>query len=346
MIYINGRFLSQRITGIQRYAYEICCALQQIGVACTILAPTDIREEYDLTDLTVEIIDGKGSHWWEQVTLPRYMRRHHDGQLLLSLSGLSPLLYNRNILTIHDISYLLRPRSYSWTYCLYYQLMTPLIAKRAKKILTVSEFSKLELVDKLSIPAQKIEVVYNAVRPAAILPRDTKEKYMLAVGSLMPRKNIKRLLEAYCDMEHPDFDLYIVGGLYATYADAQLSDYADRKGVRFMGYVQGEALTRLYRNAAAYINPSLYEGFGIPLIEAMQQACPVVAADIPAFHEVCGEAALFFDPLDIRDMQDKMNRIMQDDALRRQLANKGTEQLNLFSWVKSAERIKNIIGNL
>ena len=346
MIYINGRFLSQRITGIQRFAYEICCALQQIGVPLTILAPSDIRDDYDLTDMSVEIIGGKGSHFWEQVTLPRYMKSHHDGQVLLSLSGLSPLCYAHTIMTIHDISYLLRPRSYTWAYCLYYQLMTPLIAKRAKKILTVSEFSKRELMEKLSIPAQKIEVVYNAVRPAAILPRDMQERYMLAVGSLMPRKNIKRLLDAYCGIEHPDFDLYIVGGLYATYADAQLSTYADRKGVRFMGYVQGEALTRLYRNAAAYINPSLYEGFGIPLIEAMQQACPVVVSDIPAFHEVCGEAALFFNPLDVRDIREKMQRIMQDDALRQQLANQGTEQVKQFSWVKSAERIKRMIEQL
>ena len=346
MIYINGRFLSQRITGIQRYAYEICCALQQIGVACTILAPTDIREEYDLTDLTVEVIDGKGSHWWEQVTLPRYMRRHHDGQLLLSLSGLNPLLYNRNILTIHDISYLLRPRSYSLAYCLYYRFMTPLVAKRAKKIITVSQCSKQEIVKYLHLQPDQIEVVYSAVRPRPLLPRDSNQKYLLAVGGPVPRKNIQRLLEAYCGMNHPDYQLYIAGGKHAVYANAEWSTYTHHAGVHVLGYVEEEEIIRLYRNATAYITPSLYEGFGTTNLEAMNQKCPVVAADIPAFHEVCGEAALFFDPLDIRDMQDKMNRIMQDDALRRQLANKGTEQLNLFSWIKSAERIKNIIGNL
>ena len=148
MVYINGRFLSQRLTGIQRFAYEICCALQQIGVEYTILAPADIRGDYDLKDLSVEVIGGKGSHYWEQVSLPLYMHRHHNGQLLVSLSGLSPLLYSNNILTIHDVSYLLRPRSYSWAYCLYYQIMTPLVAKRAKKIMTVSAFSKRELVDR------------------------------------------------------------------------------------------------------------------------------------------------------------------------------------------------------
>ena len=98
MIVINGRFLSQRLTGIQRFAYEICCALHQIGVEYTILAPADIRGDYDLKDLSVEVIGGKGSHFWEQITLLRYMKRHYDGQILLSLSGLSPLCYRRTIL--------------------------------------------------------------------------------------------------------------------------------------------------------------------------------------------------------------------------------------------------------
>lgn len=346
MVYINGRFLSQRLTGIQRFAYEICCALQQIGVEYTILAPADIRGDYDLKDLSVEVIGGKGSHYWEQVSLPLYMHRHHNGQLLVSLSGLSPLLYSNNILTIHDVSYLLRPRSYSWAYCLYYQIMTPLVAKRAKKIMTVSAFSKRELVDRLGLEAEKIGVVYNAVRPTDILPKSETERYLLAVGSLVPRKNIKRLLEAYCSIEQPDYDLYIVGGMHAIYANAELSAYADRKGVRFLGYVSGEELTRLYRNATAYTNPSLYEGFGIPLVEAMTQECPLVVSDIPAFHEVCGDAALYYNPLSVDDIREKINHIMQDAPMRRQLANEGTKQASRFSWKQSAMEIKKIIEEL
>ena len=346
MIVINGRFLSQRLTGIQRFAYEICCALQQIGVSFVILAPADIRDEYDLTGLSVKVIGGKGSHFWEQITLPRYMKSHYNGQLLLSLSGLSPLCYSHNIMTIHDVSYLLRPRSYSWAYCLYYQFMTPLIAKGAKKIITVSQFSKEELVSKLHIPAQQIEVVYNAVRPAVLKPRDKQENYLLTVCSLVPRKNIKRLLEAYCGIEHPDFDMYIVGGMHAVYADAELSAYTDRKGVRFLGYVSGEELTRLYRNATAYVNPSLYEGFGIPLVEAMTQECALVVSDIPAFHEVCSDAALYFNPLDAADMREKINKIMHDEPLRQQLIQEGTKQATRFSWEQSAMEIRRIIKEL
>ncbi len=345
-LYVNGRFLSQRMTGIQRFAYEICCALQQIGVPLTIIAPIDIREEYDLSNLSIDIIGGKGSHFWEQVTLPRYMRQKHNGHILLNLSGLSPILYNNNILTIHDISYQLRPRSYSLAYCLYYQLMTPLAAKRARKILTVSQFSKQELIDHLGIAPQRIAVVYNAVRPTPLLPREETERYLLAVGSLVPRKNIKRLLKAYCSIQEPDYALYIVGGMHAIYADAELSSYTTKKGVHFLGYVGGNKLTSLYRNATAYINPSLYEGFGIPLVEAMTQQCPVIVSDIPAFHEVCGEAARYFNPTDIQDIQDKMNLLMHDAELRKQLAERGFEQAKQFSWERSAEQIKQLIHAL
>jgi len=274
------------------------------------------------------------------------MRRHHNGQLLVSLSGLSPLLYRHTIVTIHDISYLLRPRSYSWAYCLYYQIMTPWAAKRAKKILTVSHFSKRELMEHLRLDAEKIEVVYNAVRPAALLPKEDKERYLLSVASLVPRKNIKRLLEAYCGIEKPDYALYIVGGMHTNYADTNLSTYVNKKGVKFLGYVNGEELNRLYRNATAYINPSLYEGFGIPLIEAMSQECAVVVSDIPAFKEVCGDAALYFNPTDIEDMRRQMNRIMHDEDLRQQLAEKGIGQVKLFSWEQSAQTIKRIIESL
>lgn len=343
MVVINGRFLSQRITGIQRFAYEICRSLQQIWVDYVILAPEDITQDYDLKDLPVEIIGGRGSHLWEQWTLPRYMKRHYDGKLLLSLSGLSPLLYKHNIITIHDVSYLLRPRSYSWLYCTYYQFMTPLIAKCAERILTVSEFSKRELVERLGLEAKKIEVVYNAVRSMALFPKEGRGRYILAVSSLVPRKNIKRLLEAYNRIEQPEFSLYIVGGMYATYADAELKHYTQKKGIRFLGYVGGDELTTLYRNAVAYINPSLYEGFGIPLLEAMAQECPVIVSNIPAFNEVCENAAVYFNPTDVADIQLKMEQIMCDESLRKDLTKLGRERVKQFNWDKSAQQIKEMI---
>ena len=346
MIVINGRFLSQRLTGIQRFAYEICCAMQQIGADMTILAPENIAQDYEIDRLPVTVIGGKGSHYWEQVTLPRYMKRHHDGQWLVSLSGLSPIGYRRTILTIHDVSYLLRPRAYSRLYCLYYRLMTPWAARRAAKILTVSRFSQSEISRSLGIPSEKITVVYNAVRLQALQTREPGKPYLLAVGSLMPRKNIERLLEAYSSIDSPDFELYIVGSIQSGFAKSGLDRYRKVPGIRFLGYVQTDELTRMYRNATAYINPSLYEGFGIPLIEAMTQECPVVVSDIPVFHEVCGDAALYFDPMHVSDIQSRMQTIMHDPALRTQLTANAKEQVKRFSWEQSARTITDLINEL
>ena len=343
MIVINGRFLTQRITGVQRFAYEICRALRRIGVNFVILAPSDTISEYAIEDLPVKKIGGKGSHFWEQVTLPGYMHRHYRGLPLLSLSGLSPVGYNHTIMTIHDVSYLLRPRAYSWLYTLYYRIMTPLAAKRAKQILTVSQFSKHEIMHYYNIADNKITVVYNAARTTALAPRKETRPYLLVVGSLMPRKNIRRLIEAYSTMPDADFDLLIAGITDASFADAGLDAFAHTRGVQWLGHVSPEKLNSLYRNATAYINPSLYEGFGIPLLEAMAQECPVLASDIPVFHEVCDAAACYFNPMKTEEIQSVMYSITHDEALRQQLIQAGRQRCRLFSWDASARTIRQLL---
>jgi len=343
MIVINGRFLTQRITGVQRFAYEICRALRRIGVNFVILAPSDTISEYAIEDLPVKKIGGKGSHFWEQVTLPWYMHRHYRGLPLLSLSGLSPVGYNHTIMTIHDVSYLLRPRAYSWLYTLYYRIMTPWAAKRAKQILTVSRFSKQEIMRYYHLDDEKITVVYNAARTTALAPRKETRPYLLVVGSLMPRKNIRRLIEAYSTMPDADFNLLIAGITDASFADAGLDAFAHTRGVQWLGHVSPEKLNSLYRNATAYINPSLYEGFGIPLLEAMAQECPVLASDIPVFHEVCDAAACYFNPMKTEEIQSVMYSITHDEALRQQLIQAGRQRFRLFSWDASARTIRQLL---
>ena len=340
MIIINGRFLTQRMTGVQRFAYEICRALRQIGVNYVIVAPSDIAPDYAIDDWPVEKIGGRGSHFWEQVTLPCYMQRHHKGLPLLNLTGLSPICYSNTVMTIHDVFYLLRPRAYAWVYTLFYRIMTPWAARRAKKIITVSQFSKHEIMRYYGIADNKITVVYNAARKPVPAPRKKTQPYLLAVGSLMPRKNIQRLLEAYSTMPDADFDLYIAGSAETSFADAELDSYAHTKGVRWLGHVSPQELNTLYRNAVAYINPSLYEGFGIPLLEAMVQGCPVLASDIPVFHEVCEDAACYFNPMKSEEMQFAMRTIMHDETLRQQLIQAGQQRSRLFSWEASARTIQ------
>lgn len=338
MIVINGRYLSQRITGIQRFAYEITNALMQMADVL-VLAPQDICAEYAIQNWNIQRIGGNGSHLWEQVTLARYMRKHHPGDVLLNLSGLSPLGYANSILTIHDLSYLLKPRSCSRMYRLYYQLMTPLAARRAKQILTVSNFSKSEICQYLHIDANKIEVVYNAVHPYPLAEKKEMPRYILSVCSLAPRKNLERLIKAYQMVENKDFELYLIGGNDHVFADPNLEAYRTAPHIHFLGYVDDATLRLYYRNAIAYVNASIYEGFGIPNLEAMQQQCPVVVSHIPAYTEICGDAALYLDPYSEQDICEKMVTITHDEQLRETLIHRQEPQLKRFSWEQSAEKI-------
>lgn len=344
MIVINGRYLSQRMTGIQRFAYEISNSLIQIAdEPVVVLAPQNIREEYDIHNWDVRKIGGKGSHFWEQLTLSRYMKKHFNGEILLHLSGLGPIGYTNNVMTIHDVSYLIFPRSFSWTYRLYYRFMTPIAARRAKHILIVSEFSKREIIRYLHIDESKISVVYNAVHSYALAPKEDAPRYILSVCNLSPRKNLRRLIEAYLQIPNKDFDLYLIGGGDAVFSNPNLQPYQNVPHIHFLGYVDNAQLRHYYRNAIAFISPSLYEGFGIPNIEAMQQKCAIAVSDIPAYHEVCGDAAVYFDPLDEQDIRDKMVEITHNEALRSTLIEKGDTQLQRFSWEQSARQIIKIL---
>ena len=333
MIVINGRFLTQRVTGVQRFAYEICRALRRIGVSNVILAPSNIAPEYAIEELPVEKIGGKGSHFWEQVTLPWYMHRHYRGLPLLNLSGLGPIGYNHTIMTIHDISYLLRPRAYSWLYTLYY----------AKHILTVSQFSKHEIMRCYHIADNKITVVYNAARTMALAPRKETRPYLLVVGSLMPRKNIRRLIEAYSTMPDAGFDLRIAGVTDASFADAGLEKFAHTKGIQWLGYMQPDELDSLYRNATAYINPSLYEGFGLPVLEAFACGTPVACSNVSSLPEVGGDVATYFDPKDPESIARTLERSIDAKGKHDAEINAWVSR---FTWENSAKQIREIATEL
>lgn len=340
---INGRFLTQRLTGVHRYAYEMTRALHRAGVPLLVVAPQHIQSSYELT-FPVEQTGCTASHWWEQVELPRYVRTHHRGATILSFTGLGPIAYSRSVMTIHDLSFMANPRWFSLPYYCFYRLMTPLAARRALHIITVSRFSQQEITTRLHVPADKITVAYNAVSdellhiaPKALF-EPLHEPYLLTVSSLDPRKNLKRLIEAFLHVQVPDARLYVVGAAHPSFRDTGVDTAADERIV-FLGYKDDAYLRYLYQHACASVYPSLFEGFGLPNIEAFAQGCPVLTSDIPPHREVCGEAALYCDPNNTADMTRCMERILQDKALRQQLQQAGAQQLTRFSWTLSAQQI-------
>ncbi|MDO4190519.1 MAG: glycosyltransferase family 1 protein [Bacteroidales bacterium] len=344
---VNGRFLTQQATGVHRFAYEICRAFTEQGIDFTILVPNALLCQ-NAKIFKLRRVGHTQSHLWEQVELPWYVHRHYRGAVLLNLTGLSPIVYSNSITTIHDLSFLENPHWFSFAYRCWYRLMTPISAKRAHHIFTVSEFSKQEIERRLHIKSEKITVVYNAVSEK-IEPQTTNnhtgEKYLLAVSSIEPRKNLLRLLQAFKKVEDSQLRLYVVGAKHKVFAEVNTKQI-DNDRVVFTGYLTPEQLYAYYANACVFAYPSLYEGFGIPVLEAMHFGCPVLASDIPPLHEVANDSALYCNPYDVDDIAEKLNRLMSDETLRQQLSAKGKARSALFSWQKSAHLMYQVISRI
>lgn len=347
-IYINGRFLTQPITGVERYAYHICKTFAELGRPFTLVCPNaPIRKEYDVSNLTVMHYGFGGSHFWEQCVLPFFFVGKKD-YLLLSLTGLGSILIRHKIMTIHDLSFLRTPSWFSRNYYWYYRFMTPLAARTSSHILTVSEFSKSEILHFYPfLSDDKISVVYNAINrclfkidkaiPAA------KERFVLTVSSIDPRKNLARLLEAFKGIK--DTKLYIVGN-YNQVFQKQEDLLPDRTDVTYLGRASDSELLELYNQADCFVLPSLYEGFGLPPLEAMACGCPVLVSDIPVEREVCADAARYFDPRSVEDIRRAICEQLECDVeTRKEQIERGLVNVNRFSWQLSVGRIMEIVEN-
>lgn len=345
MFVVNGRYLTQKATGVHRYAFEICNKLYAMGVDFHVAIPQKIHPDYKFSFKTVKC--GKlDTHAWEQISLPRYLKSI-GSPLLISFTGCGPLVYKNQIMTIHDVSHERYPEWFSKNYYRFYHYMMPRIGRKAHAVLTVSEFSKKEIIDTLNLDADKIHVIHSNVpfhnKPTKeeILnyKRDTKaEKYILAVSSMDPRKNFERLVNAFQKIEDKSIKLYIIGMSFKAFNTPDLQKLIG-KNIYLPGYVSDEALQKMYQNALLFIYPSLYEGFGLPPLESMTYGCPVINSGIPALREVSEDAALYVDPYDEEDITMKINQLLHDENLRKDLQSKGLEQIKKYSWEKSAQQV-------
>ena len=355
-IYINGRFLTQPMTGVERYAYNICKAMARLRQPFTIVCPkAPIHQDYDVSDLTIVHYGIGNSHFWEQCVLPFFFIGKKD-YLVLSFTGLGSILIRHKVMTVHDLSFLKNPSWYSRTYYWYYRFMTPLAVKTSQHILTVSEFSKNEILRFYPfLKAEKISVVYNAIdrqlfrpltssishQPSDIFPQPSAP-FVLCVSSIDPRKNFARLIEACQGLTGAK--LCIVGKYNRVFSQQMALDTTSDH-IQFLGRVSDDELVRLYNQAACFVFPSLYEGFGLPPLEAMACGCPVLVSDIPVEREVCGEAALYFNPLDPNNILHTITQYLNDaDVIKEKMRQKGYENITRFSWEKSAQALMKIVN--
>lgn len=339
-MYVNARFLTQPITGVQRYALEISRQLSKLRPSIRFVAPRNIIHHEAADSLGVEMIGSRTGHAWEQVDLPLFLKSRNS-PLLVNLANTAPLLYGNKVSTLHDIAFKRFPENFSWKFRTAYRLAIPRMMETSLKVLTVSEFSKREICTTYHIPRQKISVVPNAVSSAfQETPSATIERYILAVSSVNRQKNFHGLIDAFGLLRQNTHKLYIAGALNKNFADPGLVRKIESDPrIRLLGRVSDEKLVDLYSGADAFIFPSFYEGFGIPPLEAQACGCPVLVANTASLPEVCGDSALYCSPYDIHDIAEKMDLLISRPELAETLRKKGRANIGRYDWQTSARTL-------
>lgn len=351
-IYVNGKFLAQRTTGVQRVAHSLLKALdtRQGGLPgrWVLLCPPD-SELPILKNIEVRRLGRFPGplHGWEQTTLPWASQ----GGLLLNLSGSAPWFGHHQACILHDAAVFDAPLAYTAVFVQWYRALFQHLARQNGPLLTVSEHSRDRLALHLHIDRARIAVVPNGgdhldgvvADPGALARLGLlNARFLLVVASDNPSKNINGLLAAFARLsdrsDRADYRLVIVGG-GNTSVFARGSLQGSQPGVVRAGNIDDAGLKALYQSAVALVLPSFYEGFGLPALEAMQCACPVIASNLPALREVCADAALYVDPYSVDDIASAMRRVLDDSALRESLRAAGLARASQWRWAASAERL-------
>lgn len=344
MIIVNARFLTQPISGVQRYAIEICLELKKINPDIVFVAPRNILHHGIAKQLDVKVVGVLKGHLWEQIDLPLYLKKQGN-PLLLNLCNTAPIFYANKVVTIHDVAFERFPQTFSWKFRYAYQFIIPRIAKSSKHIVTVSSFSRDELIAMYRLNEDNITVVHNAV--SVFFKQslsDDSEKYILAVSSLNYQKNFLALVKAFNKLSNKITKLFLVGAINNNFADYNLlQEIESNENIQFVGRVDDDELVRLYSNAQCFVYPSLYEGFGIPPLEAQACGCPCVVSNAASLPEVCGDSVLYCDPYSVDDIADKISIVLSSKALQDELRTKGFENIKRFSWEKSAKLVFSIV---
>lgn len=347
LILINGRFISQPVTGVQRYAREVISALVKSGSTqfkFIIVMPDrnsfepfpDVEVFRDSSFLPTAI--------WQQIRLP-LLRKKLKADLLWSPCNIGPMFAEGHVITMQDAATFAGPEWFSLPFSMYYRRIFPLLGRRATRVLTSSFFSKKEIVRYGIADAEKIRVIPGGVSTKFTYTnsRIFDFPYLLTVGSRDPRKNTARLIESWNKLPanvKNNRKLVIVGREIRSFSSEGFSKIPD--DVQFAGYMSDNDLTALYSGADAFVFPSLYEGFGLPPLEAMACGCPVIASKTASLPEVCGDAAYYIDPYSVESITDGIYTVLTDETLRQSLRKKGLERAKLYSWEKSArEHIRN-----
>src|ERR1700722_6755863 len=358
-IYINGRFLTQNRTGVQRYSREVVGAIDRLlqedrcarilgDAEWVLLAPPGAECNVDLGRIEFRKVGKGDGHLWEQT----YLARHSWSGRLLSPASSGPIWHPRQIVVLHDAGIYNAPAGYSRSYRILHRGLDRLLARRAK-IATVSCFSQTELGRCLGINAHDILLAPNGTEHLRAVEPDTTVvdrlglrggKYFVTLGLSTANKNIPLAIRAFRMLARPHTRLVVIGkGSSRVFGSQSLEA---NPGVLFTGRLTDEEVTGLLRSATALLFPSSYEGFGIPSLEAMVQGCPVIASTAPGLMEVCGDAALHFHPDNAEMLQDLMRRVLDNPDITATMRARGLSRPDRYRWEATAARFMDALENL
>lgn len=293
------------------------------------------------------------SRWlWMQLMLPRIISRTNP-DICHFTNALAPLWLNKPyVLSIYDATLFLYSRYHPRTRLLAIRLMLPMVARRAAAVITISQSARNDLVQILKIPAEKIHVVYGAapdnfgqVKDSDELARirqkyELSEHFLLYVGTLEPRKNLDRLVRVFGRLKAAGQPHKLVlAGPWGWSMDGfyqQIEELGLKESVQMLGYIPAEDLPGLYSLATVFVFPSLYEGFGLPPLEAMACGTPVLSSRNSSLAEICGDAACLIDPLNEESLFEGLMRILGDENLRKEMGQFGRKRARQFSWERAA----------
>jgi glycosyltransferase involved in cell wall biosynthesis len=349
-IVINGRFLTQRMTGVQRYAHELVQALDVIlettpRLTVTVLSPRLPGPPPRYRNVRHRQAGSLQGHAWEQIELPWLSR----GNTLFCPGNTAPLASlmgpQRVVVTVHDLSYRYFPEAYSKAFRLWYGTMTPLILQHAAAVITVSESERRSISALYPDAIARLHAIQNGgLTTVDVEPRTTGTatgpKYILYVGSLNRRKNLAGMFETACRLaRRRGFQFVFVGGVQKSLAGSEIEVPPDiRPLITFAGQIDDTAtLTRYYQEAACLLFPSFYEASPLPPIEAMACGCPVVASDIPSLRERCDDAAVYCDPHDVGSIAAAVERVMDEPGLGATLRERGYRRAATYTWQRCAQ---------
>lgn len=341
---VNGRFLAQRVTGVQRYARAVVDGLDALlaerGETAPILAPEGTPDPH-LRAMPLRAAGPLSGHAWEQTVLPA----RFDGRLL-NLCNTAPVVRRDQILCIHDANVFNARDAYSRSFRAFYGALQPLLVRRCLRIATVSAFSAGEIARHLPIEARDIAVLPNghehalrwdplAARPDLVASVGAGPRpFVLALGSRARHKNLRLLTGIAPQLDALGLDLLVAGGADAVFTAEQAGQ---GRNVRLVGYVTDDDLAFLMQRALCLAFPSWTEGFGLPVLEAFARGCPVISSDRSSLPEVCGEAALVAAPDAPEHWLRHAAALLGSQALREDLAARGRERAGRFSWARTAD---------